>query len=919
MSADYLGPMEPRVGDTIWHVPLSATPFTSATSGAGTIEWQDAATSASGRDAIRILWNAAGAGTTVRQLSNSLRDGFVVCRGSMIHLRFLLKGAAVASGWRPSIVVRGSSVYANGSCNYNTVDVLSAAHTGTFDWIEVNYSAVVNDDFLMDGIDISVNTDGAKSGECWITSIRATIQEPKDVLRPAAGIVPANPFAGLRGVHLHPNPARKDFFDLGGDYKANLARFQINTWSGESPAYTDKADMAQYDAWFASKLLRIQDAIAQARQNDIKLIIAMIMMPGGSDDPQVNNLVPYNSTYMMKYLESWRQIATLCLGAPEIVAFDLMNEPAYYFRTRPQGPGHSFRSAQIQAIDAIRSIDPDRWCIYSVTGFDDPTRFKYLTPLDRERILYQFHMYRPDQYTAAANTTLTYPGLTISGRTEMRNGIKELSGAVVNKSFLRDVMDAVRDFQLAHQVPIYMGEFSAPRWAPGCAQYLQDVADIAEEYGWMWTYHAFREANMWDVEYEALPANQPGGVLASGVTDRGQVLRNFFALNSSPYTAAEQAPIAPTISVTETFNDSVLVSWAPARCLIGSWLVEHRAVGGAWAQATVARDQTSYAISGLAVGTSYEFRITLINTQGSAESGVTTLVKAPVYMLSKVAASPAWAYSVSRKVVASYSGPLMRVRRSSDNAEQDISAVSSGANAGLVDSAALLAHVGAGDGFVVTLYDQSGNARHIAQPTAGRQTKIVSAGVVEVVNAKPSMAHIPASSPYLAGSFAPLYGAGSSTIIGVARNDAAAADSYLFCESHSTLGTQFIAGVSGSPQSGEVKASYRDDAGSSFVGNGSSVQVSGFTNGTLRQFVLVDTGAAIRVASDTTAETQDSTYSRSGRTVTVNQTAIGCRLRGSSADKFPAMHLSELIAFPANISDADKAAIKGDQTRWYGL
>lgn len=918
MSADYLGPNEVRFGDTIWSVPLSSSPFGSASVGGGTIEHLAFGSNPTGRDCIHMVWAASGAGATERAFSAGIRDAFAVCRGSMIHIRFMLKGAAIQAGWKPAILVKGSSVAYGGNCFYNTVDVNNTALEGTFDWVEVNYSATVNSDFIVSDVLAYVSVDGAKSGECWMTGIRVTVQEAADTMRPSENPNYVQEFQGLRGVQMHPNAPRKDWFDLGGDYGTNLVRHQINTWSNDNPALSDKTNMTQWDAWFAAKLVTLQNALTYARQNGQKIIVSLMTLPGG-DDANVSNLVPYSSVYMLKYLDAWRQIATLCLGAPEILAFDVMNEPSYLFRTKPQGPGIDFRVAQIQAIDAIREIDPARWCVFEGTNFGDPTRWNYWKPIDRERIIYSAHMYRPTVYTGEANTALTYPGGAISGRTETSVGIQDFVNAPMTKAMLRDFLEPLRRFSLAYRVPVYLGEFSAPRWAPGVATYLQDVSDIAEEYGWPWTYHAFREANVWDVEYAALPANQGGGVPAVGITDRGAVLRAKFALNSPPYTAAEQSPIAPTISVAETFNDTVLVSWTPARCLIGSWLVEHRAAGGTWTQAAVARDQTSYAISGLAVGTSYEFRVTLINAHGSAESGVATLVKAPVYMLSKVAASPAWAYSVSRKVVASYSGPLMRVRRSSDNAELDIQPIASGANAGLVDSAALLAHVGAGDGFVVTLYDQSGNVRHITQPTAGRQTKIVSAGVVEVVNAKPSMAHIPASSPYLSGSFAPLYGAGASTIIGVARNDAAAADSYLFCESHSTLGTQFIAGVSGSPQSNEVKASYRDDAGSSFVGNGSSVQVSGFTNGALRQFVLVDTGAAIRVASNTTAETQDSTYSRSGRTVTVNQTAIGCRLRGSSADKFPAMHLSELIAFPANISDADKAAIKDDQTRWYGL
>ena len=92
------------------------------------------------------------------------------------------------------------------------------------------------------------------------------------------------------------------------------------------------------------------------------------------------------------------------------------------------------------------------------------------------------------------------------------------------------------------------------------------------------------------------------------------------------------------------------------------------------------------------------------------------------------------AYSL-RKLNTSYSGSAIRVRRSSDNAEQNI-----GFNVGnTLDTTALLAFCGAGNGFVTTWYDQSGNAKNIGNTTAVRQPQIVSAGAVLLENTKPTM------------------------------------------------------------------------------------------------------------------------------------------------------------------------------------
>jgi len=64
---------------------------------------------------------------------------------------------------------------------------------------------------------------------------------------------------------------------------------------------------------------------------------------------------------------------------------------------------------------------------------------------------------------------------------------------------------------------------------------------------------------------------------------------------------------------------------------------------------------------------------------------------------------------------------VVRVRRSSDNTEQDF-------NAAEVTDGTLTTFTGANDGFVVTWYDQSGTGSNATQSTAGNQPKLVAAG-----------------------------------------------------------------------------------------------------------------------------------------------------------------------------------------------
>ena len=89
--------------------------------------------------------------------------------------------------------------------------------------------------------------------------------------------------------------------------------------------------------------------------------------------------------------------------------------------------------------------------------------------------------------------TVQFPTGTVSRTT---------TGRPFDKDYLRRAVQGAREFQLRHNARIYVGEFSVAAWAPGADRYIADCADIFAEYGWDWTYHAFREYEAWSVEQD---------------------------------------------------------------------------------------------------------------------------------------------------------------------------------------------------------------------------------------------------------------------------------------------------------------------------------------------------------------------------------------------------------------------------------
>lgn len=135
-------------------------------------------------------------------------------------------------------------------------------------------------------------------------------------------------------------------------------------------------------------------------------------------------------------------------------------------------------------------------------------------------------------------------------------------------------------------------------------------------------------------------------------------------------------------------------------------------------------------------------------------------------MLDRLSVSASAAWSV-RKLSSSYAGSAIKVRRSSDDTEQDIGFDGAGA----LDTAALLSFVGAGNGFVKTWYDQSGNAKNVTQTTAANQPQIVSSGEVVTQGTRPALS-FDGSNDYLEGSDTGLP-TGAGTFASVSRYGAA--------------------------------------------------------------------------------------------------------------------------------------------------
>jgi len=168
-----------------------------------------------------------------------------------------------------------------------------------------------------------------------------------------------------------------------------------------------------------------------------------------------------------------------------------------------------------------------------------------------------------------------------------------------------------------------------------------------------------------------------------------------------------------------------------------------------------------------------------------ADLKVLNPIKPPAYtgLLNDYSGAAA-AYSL-RLLDNTYTGNAIKVRRASDNAEQDIAFANNE-----LDTATLETFASGTDAFVTTWYDQSGNGNDAAQGTASSQPKIVSSGSTILENGKPSLQFTSASGGNALTT--PLNFADNQNIFIVSREDGTASFPIIISTSSGTHRTLIL-------------------------------------------------------------------------------------------------------------------------------
>lgn len=256
----------------------------------------------------------------------------------------------------------------------------------------------------------------------------------------------------------------------------------------------ERKHLSPDDAWkdmsmWANKMLDV------CAKNNIVAVISINQFPV---DPTTtidqNNpefwSSPIEQNNVVQYVE--RMSKEFTSRGDELAAFEVLSEPFVAINKQPIQP-KEWPSLMNEIISVVRKHS-NKWIVLTPGPGGFPRGYVNFAPLNDKRIVYGSHMYEPHTFAlqgvgASWPVGPTYPG---------RIGI-----TYWDKAQLANTFKPLRDFQTKYQVPVWVGEFSATRWGKGSNQYLLDVIDLSNTYGWGWAYFNMGGFHGWDPDFDS--------------------------------------------------------------------------------------------------------------------------------------------------------------------------------------------------------------------------------------------------------------------------------------------------------------------------------------------------------------------------------------------------------------------------------
>jgi endoglucanase len=266
------------------------------------------------------------------------------------------------------------------------------------------------------------------------------------------------PREGLWGVTL-----KEEYFKLIKQAGFDTVRIPIS-WSAhaqQSPPYTIEPDFFK----------RIDWVVKNALDNNLNAIINIHHYRELFSDP--NN-------HSKRFIALWQQISQRYKDYPDILLFELLNEPHNALNYK------KWNVLLADALKAIRQTNPDRIIVIGPAWFNGIDHLPLLQlPVDDRNIIVTCHYYLPFKFTHQGAEWVGFFSKNWLGT--------KWTGTEKEKQDIENDFDKALQWSRKNNRPINIGEFGSIHKADMASRalYTDFVARTAEKKGFSWTYWEF--------------------------------------------------------------------------------------------------------------------------------------------------------------------------------------------------------------------------------------------------------------------------------------------------------------------------------------------------------------------------------------------------------------------------------------------
>lgn len=363
------------------------------------------------------------------------------------------------------------------------------------------------------------------------SGVRLAVNQLEDRTTPAPLAPPKwNTDARLRGAMISPDALLAHYAPNAPntltDWKVNALRVElvIDPVGEVDPNNPElfQAQKTQYQQWLDGEVAKVKSVLPQLRRDGIGVILDMHDPFGGprwgdfavdskGDKVAKPHQVFNDAQVAAVFREVWQSLAREFSFSPEIIGFDLLNEPLPVFGnvapTRADTDKiNTLLRDTVGIIRAEGGLNVNRLIVVEPMG-GNLNLLERLRPNDfrGQNVVVSFHYYGPAGFANYSNDLAD------------GNPVQATNEKFTNA--MRTKVDAdlarVARWQAANGgVRVYVGEFNASLRPDSTtarkravADFLKFVTDAYERNRWDWSIHAFREFIGWDLEKNFVKKN----------------------------------------------------------------------------------------------------------------------------------------------------------------------------------------------------------------------------------------------------------------------------------------------------------------------------------------------------------------------------------------------------------------------------